>query len=296
MKTARDIIDSTFRAMYRDARTLDYEAVFGMNAPVTTDPFAALTWPRKIRKEPDPFTEDERDRICDYFREKDRYWFPFVFTRFWTGLRPAEARALRYGDLDLRRGKLSVHRSRTLREDNPTKTMKAERSIRLHSRVVAVLRDMPKPAHLTDGDFVFVTPAQNDLDEDRFIAQHWHRALRALGLRHRPFKTTRHTFISIALTHGANLKKLADYCGTSVAMIEQHYGKWLGDDDDFLAVLGDGERPSQRRPDRTVNRTVEAKAPEASPSARESRRTRSGGGEIRTPEGFRPWRFSRPLP
>jgi len=22
----------------------------------------------------------------------------------------------------------------------------------------------------------------------------------------------------------------------------------------------------------------------------------SGGGEIRTPEGFRPWRFSRPLP
>ena len=38
MKTARDIIDSTFRAMYRDARTLDYEAVFGMNAPITTDP------------------------------------------------------------------------------------------------------------------------------------------------------------------------------------------------------------------------------------------------------------------
>jgi integrase len=68
---------------------------------------------------------------------------PFVYTRFFTGLRPSEARALRYGTVDLKRGN----------------------------------------------------------------------------------------------TNGANLKKLADYCGTSIAMIEQRYGKYLADDADFLGAL-----------------------------------------------------------
>src|SRR5438552_3383315 len=48
---------------------------------------------------------------------------------------------------------------------------------------------------------------------------------------------TRHSSISIALTKGANLKWLATYCGTSIEMIERHYSKWLGNDDDQLALL-----------------------------------------------------------
>ena len=31
-----------------------------------------------------------------------------------------------------------------------------------------------------------------------------------------------------------NLKALADYCGTSVAMIEQHYGRYMGDEPDWI--------------------------------------------------------------
>jgi hypothetical protein len=40
----------------------------------------------------------------------------------------------------------------------------------------------------------------------------------------------RHTFISVGLTHGVKIKWLAEYCGTSVAMIEKHYGNYLGGD------------------------------------------------------------------
>ena len=45
-----------------------------------------------------------------------------------------------------------------------------------------------------------------------------------------PFYNTRHTFISLALTKGANLKFLAEYAeyyGTSVDMIEKHYGRFV---------------------------------------------------------------------
>jgi hypothetical protein len=40
----------------------------------------------------------------------------------------------------------------------------------------------------------------------------------------------RHTFISVGLTNGVKIKWRAEYCGTSVAKIEKHYGKYLGGD------------------------------------------------------------------
>jgi len=51
LKTCRNIIDGTFRAMIRDARVVDYL--------IDKDPFAALKWPRTENTEPDPFTEKE---------------------------------------------------------------------------------------------------------------------------------------------------------------------------------------------------------------------------------------------
>ena len=61
------------------------------------------------------------------------------------------------------------------------------------------------------------------------------RFLRSLGIRPRKFYTARHTFIAWALSEGANLKGLAEYCGTSVQMIEQSYGRYMRND--FLGPL-----------------------------------------------------------
>ena len=63
VKTARDMIDGSFRALFRDARKENL---------VTGDPFAALDWPDKVDPEPDPFTEEERDILLDYYWRKDR--------------------------------------------------------------------------------------------------------------------------------------------------------------------------------------------------------------------------------
>jgi hypothetical protein len=84
---------------------------------------------------------------------------------------------------------------------------------------------------------------------------HWHAALRATGIRPRKFYATRHTFVSIALSKGLNLKFIAEYCGTSVAMIEQHYGRFLADSGESqLDLLGSVSRSVgvlRRRPDRS---------------------------------------------
>jgi hypothetical protein len=52
----------------------------------------------------------------------------------------------------------------------------------------------------------------------------------ALGSGRGSFYLTRHTFIAWALSEGANLKGLAEYCGTSVQTIEQSCGRYIRKD------------------------------------------------------------------
>jgi integrase len=285
VKTARCIIDASFRALFRDARK---------DGHASGDPFADLGWPRKVDPTPDPFTEEERDTLVSYFRERDTYWFPLVQTLFFTGLRTGEVIGLRYGTLDIRAGKLTVRISRTKGEDNAPKTARSERTITLLPEVVEALRVMPAPLHLTPDTFVFRTPTGLPIDRDRFTAQHWHRALRATAVRPRKFYATRHTFISAALSRGVNIKWLADYCGTSVDMIERHYARWLHDDGGQLALLraaplspcAEPKKAAIGGQTRNLSRNLPAPAKRSPANPRTIKQKTSGGGEIRTPEGF----------
>jgi integrase len=131
---------------------------------------------------------------------------------------------LRWGAVDLRAGTLTVRYSRTRGEDNPPKTQNSQRTITLQPDVVAILR-ATQPLHLTPDTFVFATPTGRPLDTDRFVESRWHRALRATGTRPRKFYATRHTFISVALSRGCKAKWVAKYCGTSLEMLDRHYGR-----------------------------------------------------------------------
>jgi hypothetical protein len=54
--------------------------------------------------------------------------------------------------------------------------------------------------------------------------------VRKVGIRLRDFYSTRDTFISEMIHRGENLKAIAGYCGTSVAMIERSYGSYFPKD------------------------------------------------------------------
>jgi hypothetical protein len=65
----------------------------------------------------------------------------------------------------------------------------------------------------------------------------------------------RHTHISQAILAGANLKLLAENCGTSVAMLEKHYAKFFAaarqeliERTSFRLGLEEGEVLPFRRP------------------------------------------------
>ena len=223
LKSCRNIIDGTFRAMMRDARLIDQL--------IDKDPFEFLRWPRIRRPKPDPFTEQERDKILAHFKEKNLFYHPFVYTQFWTGMRPSETIALRWGDVDFGTERISITKSRYLGAESETKTRASERTIRMLPGVADLLKSR-KPLHVTETDYVFRNQEGNPIDEDKWRKKHWYRALRAAGVRERKFYATRHTYISVALSVGVNMKWLAEQCGTSVAMIENDYGRFIRDDGD----------------------------------------------------------------
>ena len=222
LKSCRNIIDGTFRAMMRDARA--EKPSLGL-----TDHFANLKWKRLPTSKPDPFTGEERDVILNHFREKHGFYYPFVATLFYTGARQSEIIALRWGDIDLRSGTLSISKSHYMDEDGPTKTAASERVIALGMPVIDTLKAI-KPLHVTETDFVFKNHEGRPINEDKWRKKYWYRALRACNIRPRKFYASRHTFISAGLSNGVNPKWLAEYCGTSVAMIEKHYGRYIKSD------------------------------------------------------------------
>ena len=84
-----------------------------------------------------------------------------------------------------------------------------------------------------------------------FTKNHWRRVLGELGIRPRKFYATRHTFISISLSNGINAKFIAEYCDTSLAMIEKHYGRHIRSDAREQLAL------NRRRPPETARSGAE---------------------------------------
>jgi integrase len=226
-KTVRNTLDGYLRALYRDAReeSEDKGLVLG-------DPFARLRWPKEVKDAPDPFTEEERDKILAFFRDQRPRWYPIVATLFWTGMRPGELAALRIADVDLVRRKISITKSRDAGAEGPPKTPKSRRDIALLPNLLSVLKAVRHP----DGSdpyttYFFRNPNGGPITTKEWPKKSWEPVLRKkIGVRYRKFYTTRHTFISWALTKGMNPKAIAEYVGTSLEMIERSYGRYIGSD------------------------------------------------------------------
>ena len=218
-----------------------------MDQLISTDPFAAMTRPRVVSPPPDPFTADERDRMLGWFFERQRSYHPFLLTLFYTGMRPSEVAALRWGDVDVETGAVAISRSRYLGGEGAPKTAQSYRTIWLLPIVRSQLKSV-KPLRADAEQFVFTNARTGGpIHQGERQREFWKRPIRALNIRPRKFYATRHTFISWALTKGANLKWLAEYCGTSVAMIERRYGRFLHvDGQDPMSVLLDAAARGRR--------------------------------------------------
>ena len=196
-------------------------------------------------------------------------------------MRPSEAAGLRWSDVDVKIGTIDIRRSRVLWQEAAPKTAGSERTIKVVPELHDILRPL-SPVHADSDLHVFRGRDGHPLHQDRVTQRHWQPALRELQIRPRVLYSCRHTFISLALTAGVNLKWLAEYCGTSVVMIERRYGRYMAPAADQLERLS-----------ATLPSAKESETRDPTPRSRVSRR--KNHGKSRVSEGARtlnPWSHS----
>ena len=143
-----------------------------------------------------------------------------------TGLRPEEWAALERRDVDREAGIVNVRRTVSDGEVvELTKTSASRRQVPLSPRASAALDRLP--AQLMT-PLLFPSPAGRLLDLDNFRRREWGIAVRTSGVA-TPARIydLRSTFASNALAADVTVFELARVMGTSVRMIEKHYGTLL---------------------------------------------------------------------
>src|SRR5215207_6214851 len=144
-----------------------------------------------------------------------------------TGLRPEEWAALERRDVDRRGRILNVLRTVSGGEIVELgKTSGARRQVPLSRRALAALDQLPPRL---DTPRLFTAPRGGLLELDDFRKREWAPAIEASGVA-RPARIydLRSTFASDALAAGVTVFQPARIMGTSVHMIERHYGAGAG--------------------------------------------------------------------
>jgi integrase len=157
----------------------------------------------------------------------------------WTGARPNELAALRWGDVDGGRGVRPHPGGPLSREGGPPKTASSVRDIDLSPPVVDALkaqkaqqaserlkagRGAPEPGQ----DYVFTGPESGLLNVNALRDRTWYPTLTKAGLRRRIMYQTRHTFASNALAAGEAPSWVAAMLGhASPEMLFSVYARYI---------------------------------------------------------------------
>jgi integrase len=140
-----------------------------------------------------------------------------------TGLRPEEWQALERRDIDRNTEVLSVRRTISSGEIVELgKTTRSRRQVPLSVRALEALDQLPPRL---DSPYLFAAKQGGPFDLHNFRRREWAPAIEASGVA-RPARIydLRSTFASNALAAGVTVFELGRVMGTSVAMIERHYG------------------------------------------------------------------------
>ena len=155
------------------------------------------------------------EQLQSFLQEaKESGVFELYYLELATGLRRGELLGLKWEDIDLERGSLRVRRqiARINGEvvEAPLKTKNAYRTLPLAEDTIDVLKTQRKKTG--NSPWVFPSPVGGPISPDSVLHM-LHRVLKRAGLPRVRFHDLRHTFATLALQNGVDVKTVSGMLG-----------------------------------------------------------------------------------
>ncbi|MEL6462084.1 MAG: tyrosine-type recombinase/integrase [Cyanobacteria bacterium J06621_15] len=175
------------------------------------------------------FTQEERDRIIQAFKDSRYYkhYASLIEFLFLTGCRPSEGAGLQWKHISKDFSFIRFEQAVVVSESGlickkGLKTQK-KRNFPINYRLAEFLKSI-KPTRANDEDKLFPSKENKWIDIHNFTNRGWRATLQKLnGIEYRKLYQTRHTFITLALKNGMNVKDVAMLVGNSPEIIYRHY-------------------------------------------------------------------------
>ena len=179
---------------------------------ILADPTEGCALPRLEHREMQTLPVEQ---LQSFLREaKDSGMFELYYLELATGLRRGELLGLKWEDIDLERGDLRVRRqiARINGEvvEAPLKTKNAYRTLPLAEDTVSILLEQKEK--VGGSPWVFPSPTGGPISPDSVLHM-LHRVLKRAGLPRIRFHDLRHTFATLALQNGVDVKTVSGMLG-----------------------------------------------------------------------------------
>lgn len=193
------------RAMFKQAKLWGF---------VRKDSTEGLKRPRVQQREMD-FLDGEELRV---FLENSSGYYRLLFTMAaMTGLRQGELLGLQWGDINWKTSELVVRRTLYQGKLGSPKTKGSIRRVSISPMLLEGLREHYESV-TGDGDaFVFQTPSGTAVNAKNLVRREFNPALKRAGLRRVTYHSLRHTFASLLIEQGENVKYIQQQLGHSSA-------------------------------------------------------------------------------
>ena len=198
---------------------------------------------------------------------------PMVTFAAATGLRPSEVFGLEQRDVDRAAGVVYVRRAYANGRLKHTKTRLSTRAVPLQAKALLALDRLPA----SENPILFPNARGGRIDFRVFGRKHWKPAQIAAGIRPlRGLYDLRHTYATFALRAGIPVFAVSRFMGSSIAMIDRHYGHLAHDSREHAVSLLDALAFERAVDAAWTSHRATAKAVRKPVSSAHARRSRRG--------------------
>jgi len=238
-KITTEMIEEFFASMIHQKRKLAPKTILNSQILLKTMFKYAKRWGylkqdsaeqvARIRVEPKEMDFLTPEEIGLLLKHSDGIYRTLFLTAILTGMRRGELLALQWGDIDWNQSRIYVKRSlywRARKDTGPgepcwtfvtPKSRYSKRAVVLSPKLKEALELHRLTCPVSQYDLVFSTRNGNPLDPENVIHHQFQPALIRSGLRHIRFHDLRHTFATLLIHQGENVKFIQSQLGHASA-------------------------------------------------------------------------------